>query len=60
MVEKIVELKMKLVVVGDEAEIDELVNNVKKLEHHIDYLVDTADWPEIDTIYDVQVKEVKE
>lgn len=60
MVEKIVELKMKLVIVGDEDEIDELVDNVKTLAHHIGYLVDMDNWPEIDTIYDVQVKEVED
>lgn len=35
------------------------IEQFKKLEHHIDYLLDLDNWPEIESVYDVVVEEIK-
>lgn len=46
-----IEMKLDL---KDEKAIEEF----KKLEHHIEYLVNIEDYPEIERIYDVKVKRI--
>ena len=41
------------VVLNDDADVEE----IKKWEHHIDYVMDTDDYPEINHIVDVKVEE---
>ena len=36
------------------------VEALKKLEHHIDYLLDLDNWPEIESVYNVEVVQVEE
>lgn len=31
---------------------------IKKWEHHIEYAIDLDDWPEIESIHHVEVKEI--
>ena len=41
-------------------EVDEnKVENVKKIEHHAEYLLDLDSWPEIKSVHGVEVKELK-
>ena len=50
---KTVKLSM-MINVPDEKAVDEL----KRLTHHIEYLIDPDEWPEIKGIYDVNVTEM--
>lgn len=38
---------------------DDYTDNLKKLEHHIEHLVDVGNYPEIKSIYDVKVDIIK-
>lgn len=60
MIEKTLEIKMKVAVFADEEEMDDILAELKKLEHHIEYLVNTEDYPEINSIWGVQVNEIDE
>lgn len=39
---------------------DGAIDNIKKLEHHADYLLDLYSYPEIHTIHDCKVTVVEE
>lgn len=39
---------------------DGSVDEIKKIEHHADYLLDLDSWPKIKTVYGVKVSEEKE
>ena len=47
------EISMKVAFKGDPEEL-------KKLEHHVEYFVNLDEYPEIEKVYDVKVEEVKE
>ena len=46
------EISMKVAFNGD-------LEELKKLEHHIEYLINLDEYPEIEKVYDVKVKELK-
>lgn len=59
MLGKTFEIKMKVAVVAEnEDELRDAVDELKKLEHHIDYFVDVENYPEIDCIWDVEVRQL--
>lgn len=60
MIERTFEIKMKVALVGDDDEIESIVDSLKRIEHHIENFVDVDGWPELDTIWDVRVEELKE
>ena len=38
---------------------DDSLEEIKKLEHHVDYLLDLENYPEIKSVSDVKVTEVE-
>lgn len=51
---KVIKLEMFLAVE------DEAVEEIKKIEHHIDYLIDFENYPEIKSVFGVKVEETEE
>ena len=39
---------------------DKGAKTLKKLEHHADWLLDLESWPEIKSVFDCKIEEVKE
>lgn len=50
------EIKLTMNLTIDADSLDEL----KRLEHHIEELLDLDNWPEIKSVYGVEVEEIKE
>lgn len=36
------------------------VEEIKKIEHHVDYLLNLDEYPEIESVFDVSIEEVNE
>lgn len=51
---KVIKLEMFLAVE------DEAVEEIKKVEHHVEYLIDLDNYPEINSVFGVKVEQVEE